>query len=220
MEKEIWLPIKHGGGKKEVSSLGRVRNSVTKRILRQSIGKDGYPSITFWVDGKNSSFRVHRLVAEAFIPNPKLKSTVNHKDFNKTNNRVSNLEWNSTEENISHYFENGFKGKVSDDDVFFIRKNIEVIGARKISKILMVNELYVLAIANGTCKRNVHKELIREKKIPFPKRVKKYTQEGVLVCEYNSISEAARNNGLRLSHVQRVLTGERKAAKGVVFKYA
>lgn len=81
-----------------VSDDGQVRNDVTNHILSQRV-QQGYHHVTISVVGKSKSCRVHRLVAQAFIPNPDNKPYVNHIDCNRGNNVVSNLEWVTPEEN-------------------------------------------------------------------------------------------------------------------------
>lgn len=95
---EIWLPIKGYEGKYEVSSLGRVRSlnyhrtGQTKYMILQN-DKYGYKCVPLRKNGKLRLHKVHRLVAEAFIPNWFDEPQVNHIDEDKTNNHVDNLEW-------------------------------------------------------------------------------------------------------------------------------
>jgi len=84
----------------EVSNLGNVRNKKTGRILK-SYDKGGYAVISL-SKTKGKLYQIHRLVCQAFIPNPENKPQVNHKDKNGLNNNVSNLEWNSHQENSIH----------------------------------------------------------------------------------------------------------------------
>ena len=93
MDKEIWKPIEGFDGY-EISSHGRVRSfkNKTPRILKTSSCR-GYRVLILRKDGKSYGCKIHRLVAEAFIPNPDNLPCVNHKDENKANNNVSNLEW-------------------------------------------------------------------------------------------------------------------------------
>ena len=79
--------------------------------LKQSIDKDGYNHISLSRLKEKSNKRVHRLVAEAFISNPENKPEVNHKDGNKQNNNVDNLEWVSMQDNITHSVKNGISGR-------------------------------------------------------------------------------------------------------------
>jgi hypothetical protein len=72
---------------------GNVYNTKRNRILAPRINKDGYNGVYLYQDGKGTNYRVHRLVAEAFIPNPNDYKEVNHKDHNTLNNCVDNLEW-------------------------------------------------------------------------------------------------------------------------------
>jgi peptide subunit release factor 1 (eRF1) len=98
MTEEIWKDIY---GKYQVSSLGRVRN---KKKLLKTREKKGtrYIRIQLFVNGKPTTFLVHRLVAFLFISNPDNKQEVNHKDKNRANNVVSNLEWTTRKENSYH----------------------------------------------------------------------------------------------------------------------
>lgn len=77
-------------------------------ILKPVLDTHGYYRVTITFENhKQKVFQVHRLIAETFIPNPENKPQVNHKDGNKTNNNVENLEWVTVQENIVHAFENG-----------------------------------------------------------------------------------------------------------------
>lgn len=85
----------------KVSNLGRVKSIFRyKKILKLHFDKDGYSYVRLYKNKKSFNKLVHRLVAEAFIPNPKNKPQVNHKDFNRSNNVLTNLEWCTGQENI------------------------------------------------------------------------------------------------------------------------
>jgi predicted XRE-type DNA-binding protein len=112
---EIWKPIKGFEGRYEVSNLGRVKSldmevfngrayyNKTGRILK--VSKSGnYQVVSL---GKSTRRLVHRIVAETFLENPHDKKTVNHKDGNKDNNKVDNLEWLTQKENNLHARING-----------------------------------------------------------------------------------------------------------------
>lgn len=84
-----------------VSNFGNVKNNKTNKLMRQNV-KGGYCCLSLVNNKKNYTFRVHRLVALAFIPNPDNKPTVNHKDKNKCNNKLENLEWMTIVEQMQH----------------------------------------------------------------------------------------------------------------------
>ena len=88
----------------EVSDLGRVKSLKygKEKILKHRKTTGGYLQVSLCKDGHVKSVRIHRLVAEAFIQNPNNLKTVNHKDEDKTNNTVSNLEWMSRADNIRY----------------------------------------------------------------------------------------------------------------------
>lgn len=99
-----------------VSDLGQVWSKRSNKVLKQTLHKNGYLTVATKIggsQGKSYCFRVHRLVAEAFISNPNNKEEVNHIDGNKTNNTLSNLEWVTRSENIQHAWDSGLIKPVS-----------------------------------------------------------------------------------------------------------
>lgn len=99
---EIWRDIDGYEGKYQVSTWGRVRG--TSGILKPYENHKGYLKVGLQKNGKSNKHRVHRLVAEAFLENPKKLPMVNHIDGNKQNNSVTNLEWTTDEENKKKAF--------------------------------------------------------------------------------------------------------------------
>jgi hypothetical protein len=91
----------------EISDEGRVRNSKTGRVLKPSCSRGGYEKVNLRSNGVQKSAKIHRLVAENFIPNDDYSKVVNHKDGNKINNSVTNLEWCTPSENNRHAFRHG-----------------------------------------------------------------------------------------------------------------
>lgn len=119
---EIWKQIEGFEGLYEISSYGRVKTLRSSPKLKSgdflsnSIecairnGK-GYKTVTLYKNKVGKQLMVHRLVAKAFIPNPNNKPQVNHKDADKHNNNVDNLEWVTNLENKEHSVLNGLSGK-------------------------------------------------------------------------------------------------------------
>ena len=111
-EKEIWKDIEGFEGMYQVSNMGRVKslgngksdnsNYSKERILKASKLGAGYLKVNLYKDGIKKTCGIHRLVANAFIPNPSNLPQVNHKDENKENNCVTNLEWCSHEYNNNY----------------------------------------------------------------------------------------------------------------------
>lgn len=111
---EIYKPIKDYEGLYEVSNLGNVKSlskirgrALTGERLLKSHIVNGYVMVTLCKDSKPFNASVHRLIAEAFIPNPENKETINHIDGNKQNNSIDNLEWATQRENNIHAYRTG-----------------------------------------------------------------------------------------------------------------
>lgn len=99
---EIWKDIKEYEGLYQVSNLGRVKRVTTGIILKGSKDRGGYLVVNLSKNNIGSMKKIHRLVAQAFIPNPENKPEVNHIDEDKTNNMLSNLDWMTRKENNNH----------------------------------------------------------------------------------------------------------------------
>lgn len=99
--KEEWKVINDYGGKYKISNLGRIKNK-DDLIIKTYKATNGYITGCFWYKGKSRKRLIHRLVAEYFIPNPMNLSDVNHKDEDKENNNINNLEWMSHKDNMNY----------------------------------------------------------------------------------------------------------------------
>lgn len=142
-KEEVWKDVVGFEGFYQTSSFSNVRSldrvSTTKKgVVKHTKGKNlsltvksnKYLSVMFSVNSKVKRFHVHRLSATAFIPNPENKPDVNHKDTNKQNNNILNLEWCTKLENMKHASENGLttqgeksiSAKLTSEKVLAIRR--------------------------------------------------------------------------------------------------
>ena len=144
-----------------------------KEVVRKGGISSGYRSYSLRKDGVQTQHLGHRLIAEAFIPNPENKPQVNHKDGNKTNNAVSNLEWVTISENAKHAYKSGLSVITSDHlhlmhknagkakalftktDAYNIRaiyQHMEHKSTRKLAKAYKCSKPTIQRIVNGTMK--------------------------------------------------------------------
>ena len=164
LENEEWKEIPGTFGKYKISNLGRLKSCAritigldgkryerSEKILVVPIGTTGYKRVVLDLghdeNGKRliKSLAIHRAVAQLFLPNPDGKEQVNHKDGIKTNNDVTNLEWNTPKENVQHAFRTGLayarqgveanRAKIKSDadveklkDMYFSGKSVDDVG--------------------------------------------------------------------------------------------
>lgn len=180
--KEIWKEYPYADLKTEVSNLGRVRTwyHYGKRLdeprLKKLSNTRGYRSTSIKVKGKLTDTRVHRMVAEVYLPRVKDKDLVNHKNGVKDDNRVENLEWCTQSENSRHAYDTGLgdngcgstcnSSKLSEKHVIEIFKlRSEGLTQREIGETLHVAKTTIAAILSGRSRKEQVISLIKQGKI-------------------------------------------------------
>lgn len=174
---EVWKAVKGYEEYLAVSSQGRVKSFMRNpdgNILKAQTDNKGYLRLSCTINGKKVRFKVHRLVAEHFVDNPDNKPQVNHKDGNKRNNAVPNLEWVTMSENAVHAIKSGLW-------------EAQHISTMKLNE---ARKTPIIATNIETGER----------------------------LFFGSMSEAEREIGTR--HINQVIKGIRRQAKGYTFRYA
>ena len=135
LPRELWRDVVSYEGLYQVSNLGRVKSfyGLGEKLLTPSVNKGGYEFVILTKNKIRKSCKVHTLVARAFIPNPENKPVVHHRDSDRTNNRVDNLEWVTYHENSAYAVQLGKydkkdscatpQAKLTAEDVRYIRAN-------------------------------------------------------------------------------------------------
>lgn len=181
MSEEIWRDICGYEGLYQVSNCGRVKRfhkTTPPRILKPGLNTWGYLKVSLSRNNENETQNIHRLVAQAFIPNPDGKPQVNHKDGDKTNNCVDNLEWCTHEENNRHAIATGLRSvgenvacaKLTNEQARFIRENPDKLLQRQLAELFGVDQTLISQIQLGKKYRNAGGK-IRTTKLPNPRRL-------------------------------------------------
>ena len=164
LEDVVWKDVVGHESRFRISSNGELFSKHSSRILKKYINKKGYCILATRISGINKTFRLHRVVAEAFIDNPEGKPVVNHIDGCKHNNHVSNLEWCTHSENNIHALETGLASvdhllklnklnrKLRDDEIRAIRDSYKPFdrefGSRALAREYGVAKSTILSIVN------------------------------------------------------------------------
>lgn len=113
---EVWLPIKGFEDRYKVSSIGNIYSIKNDRVLANCKDKYGYCVVTLWNNGVKKQVKIHQLVCDAFLGPKPQGLTINHKNFNRSDNSLENLEYTSKryntlhKQNIGNIYEDGNKG--------------------------------------------------------------------------------------------------------------
>ena len=166
MTKEIWRDVPSFEGLYKVSNTGKVKRlfrNGKERILAGKIDKDGYINVILSKNQKKKHCRLHRIIAEAFVPNPENKPQVNHKDRNKQNNFVdvddvlgatTNLEWVTASENVIHGYVTG--RNVRKSSVFQYTRDLKLVSRwdsiREASRALNISPNNISSCCTGNLK--------------------------------------------------------------------
>lgn len=168
---EVWKDVIGYEGLYQVSNLGRVKSlarrcktwngerGVPEKILIGGLDTDGYKQVTLCNEGHKTTWKVHRLVCLAFLPNPENKPSINHKNAIKTDNKLENLEWSTVKENTIHAHENGLcnprrgedhgKSYLTKQQVIDIKYNLSHLSNQEVGKLFNMNWKTVWCIRKG-----------------------------------------------------------------------
>lgn len=174
MSNIIWKTLVYQGkeyNKFEVSTDGQIRNANTQMVYKMHLNKTGYWQVCVSLGSRKNKkiFKVHKAVAETFIPNPDNKVTVNHIDGNKQNNEINNLEWATYSENTQHATKMGLtnhaqgtdstSSKLSYDDVIYIREHYisgdNIYGTRALGRRFNVSHETIRDVVNNNTYKNI-----------------------------------------------------------------
>lgn len=143
-----------------IDEFGNVINTKTNKKLKARIAFDGYYCITLPMGkrGKVKSIRLHKAIAETFIPNPHHYKVVHHIDGNKLNCYYTNLEWTTNKQNTQYYLEEQSKitefynnRKLTQEDVEFIRCNSGLLSHRIMANMYNVSKTTISNVCNNKC---------------------------------------------------------------------
>lgn len=201
---------------------GDVLNISTNKILKGSIGENGYKYYRLSKDNNKTMFYAHRLVAEHFLENPNSLPVVNHKDGNKLNNNLDNLEWATALENIRHsFYMNLQKNKMLHCCIYDLDGNFiaEYESANDASKCIGIHQSVINRCLNGQYGhagkyqfRQYKKDKIPAWNDPKNKPVYVYDLDGKFLHKYDSIKQCGEQMKINPKNISRYISGQRKSS--------
>jgi hypothetical protein len=131
-----------------IYSDGKVYSNKSKKFIKPHI-ENGYYRIGLYIDGKPKTYKLHRLIGECFIEKPEGKNQINHKDCNKLNNDVSNLEWCNNSENQLHAYQNGLNVSIHKKLVLDLETGVYYDSATELANLIGMNRVTLIGRLNG-----------------------------------------------------------------------
>lgn len=213
---EIWKDIKGYEGLYQVSNLGKIKSlgriierigpkgsrfyrTYPEKLLKYCKDTRGYYRANLALNGVNTTIKVHRVVAQAFIPNPEGKPQINHKDGNKQNNSIYNLEWCDNQENQDHSWRIGLRKK----------------GKEHWSYGQQPEQLKKVT-GKGIANPNYGNRGIKN---PLSRKVIQYDLNGNIIKEWNCIKDVEREIKIKSCNISNCCRGNRRTTGGYIWKY-
>jgi hypothetical protein len=258
LDGEIWVDIKNFEGLYQISNMGRVKalektvflgaKNSTKKLIKENIkaqGLDnhGYPLVCIYKNSKGYTRTVHRLVAEAFIPNPESKPQVNHKDCDKKHNTIYNLEWVTGKENMFHLYhifghKNPTKGRnVASKKVYqytieggLVSEYPSITNASEVTG-FFTSSISICCLGKGSScngfifsftelNNDYFKNLTYGRGGYAMRKVNQFDLNMNFIKQYNSVTEAIKEAKVHSSAIHRCLSGKAKTAGKCKWQYA
>ena len=224
MADEIWKEVTLMGKIIMVSSYGRIKG-FKGRLVKLYKSSNGYLVFKYW-NGKHVENKlVHRLVAEAFIPNPDNKTELDHIDTDRTNNRIDNLRWVTRSENCLNPItverkSRLMKGRVMSDETRRKMSNSRI--GNKNSLGYKWTEEQKSKLVGRKYKPIDYTEEVRRKisnaRKSMAKPISQFTSEGVFIAHFSSSREAAEFLNICRRNIDYCISGKQKTCKGFIFK--
>lgn len=231
-----WSAVKNYENLYEVSDLGQIRSVARQKNLAVNPHKDTrYLTVGLWKNNKNKTCYVHRLVAEAFIPNPDNLPQVNHIDGDRQNNNINNLEWVTHQENTKHAVSTGlrvYKNRLT--EIQFLDLLKQVINGKSYYDLSQQVDYKVPFLSTKlkaiAKKYNLESELSEALRLQKLKRTTQHNQqqerkavacydkEGNLIKQYSSLKEAGRDLNIASGAISNATRGITKTCRGFTWK--
>lgn len=216
-----------------ITTDGKCKNQKTNNWLKGQVSKNGYLTYNIKIDSNTAKrLYAHRMVAETYLSKIKGKTEVNHIDGNKLNNNVKNLEWVNSAENKRHAIDMGlYDNKLK--TVYCFSENRELIASYRsvsdASEMTGIGRSQLSVACNTNPKilshgfywsfeNNPNFEILPVKS-GKAKSIAQYTIDGELIKIYETMSQAARENGCGRQHIGECCNGKLRTYKGYVWKY-
>ena len=237
-----WKEVIGSAGRYKVSNYGDVmcvkpQHKKEPFLMKPCFNRDGYSRLCLVINGKPKNVYIHQLVARMFIPNPMLYREINHKDGNKQNNCVENLEWCTRSDNMIHAFAMGLKynklgaesplakkcyqydmkgnfirewGSITDVAIRFndVTGNVSAACSGKYKTF----HGFIWSYKKEKIDVNAHRNGGGE-------RTYQYSKDGKFIKEYFNMEDAVKESGVDKSNITKCCLGKRKTAGGFIWSH-